>query len=62
MNKRLLFLLPLISAGSLFAQIITKNPSETVTATKTLKKEIGTLNFIAMGDWAEMVPDRKSVV
>ncbi|KQN34968.1 acid phosphatase [Pedobacter sp. Leaf41] len=62
MNKRLLFLLPLISAGSLFAQIITKNPSETITATKALKKEIGTLNFIAMGDWGRNGADHQKQV
>ncbi|MFW0717961.1 purple acid phosphatase family protein [Pedobacter sp. N23S346] len=62
MIKRLLFLFPLLTAGSLYAQVLTKAPSENSTVSKTLTKEPTALNFIAMGDWGRNGADHQKQV
>lgn len=62
MIKRLLFLFPLLTAGSLYAQVLTKAPSENLSVTKTLTKEPTALNFIAMGDWGRNGADHQKQV
>ena len=62
MIKRLLLLFPLISSFSLYAQVLTKTPSENLSITKTLTKEPTALNFIAMGDWGRNGADHQKQV
>ena len=62
MNKRLLFLLPLITSASLYAQVLTRTPVENLSVTKTLIKEPAALNFIAMGDWGRNGADHQKQV
>jgi len=62
MIKRLLLLFPLISSFSLYAQVLTKTPSENLSITKTLTREPTALNFIAMGDWGRNGADHQKQV
>jgi len=62
MIKKLLLFVPLIISGSLYAQIITRNPSQNSMATKVLTKDPTALNFIAMGDWGRNGADHQKQV
>lgn len=62
MIKRLLPLFPLLIPFSLYAQVLTKTPSETASTTKNIIKETTALNFIAMGDWGRVGADHQKQV
>lgn len=44
------------------AQVLLKTPSANIAATKTIVKETGALNFIAMGDWGRNGADHQKQV
>lgn len=62
MIKRLLLLIPFLASGALYAQILTKAPSEPTRISKNIAKETTALNFIAMGDWGRNGADHQKQV
>ncbi|RNL56658.1 purple acid phosphatase family protein [Pedobacter jejuensis] len=62
MVKRLLFILPLLAAGSLYAQVLTKATATGTIASKNITKDATSLNFIAMGDWGRNGADHQKQV
>ncbi|RZK37377.1 MAG: acid phosphatase [Pedobacter sp.] len=62
MIKKILLFVLLIASGSLYAQVLIKNASEAISATKTITNDPAALNFIAMGDWGRNGADHQKQV